>query len=157
MFFKIFKMFGPKIAPNCQVRSEKSQRISSLRPRNWSVMQIKRVPGAPPRDIIIWYPNFQKCDLIWHICGRPSESSLRLVCKFSNGKSASHHSLQNNDRDVRPGPKGSPNNPWHRTNTAEARDLNKFRAFSVQSGRGHQFHESKTWSSCPLSAYHSSG
>ena len=35
-------------------------------------------------------------------------------------------SLQNYDRDMRPGPKWSSNNPWPRTNTARTRDLNEF-------------------------------
>jgi len=77
---------------------------------------------------------------------------------FSKNHMAQHNSLQNNDRDMRPGPKWSSNKPWHTKNTAEARDLNKFRTCSVQSGPTyHQFHDRKTWSSCPLSAYYSTG
>ena len=52
---------------------------------------MKTMPGAPSRDSNHRWSNFPNFDLIWHICGSPPGSSLRLVCKCSTGKNASHH------------------------------------------------------------------
>ena len=76
---------------------------------------------------------------------------------FSKNHVARSNSLQNNDRDMRPGPKWSSNNPLRTTNTVGTRDLNKSWAFSGQRRRWPQLRDRKTWSSCPLSAYYSSG
>ena len=51
---------------------------------------------------------------------------------FSKNHMWRHNSLQNNDRDMRTGPKWNSNHSWHTKNTTRTRDLNKFRAFLVQ-------------------------
>ena len=67
------------------------------------------------------------------------------------------NSLQNEDRDARPGPKWSSNNPLLGSNTPGTIRLMKSWEFSVQSCRTPPNSDRKTWSSCPLSAYYSSG
>ena len=94
--------------------------------------------------------------VVWTLTSLNIPGNFRKLT-FSKNHVWRSNSLQNNDRDVRPGPKWSSNNPWHRTNTVGTRDLNKSWAFSVQRRRWRQFRDRKMWSSHPLSAYYSSG
>lgn len=56
-----------------------------------------------------------------------------------------------------PDQKWSSNNSWLELNTAGTRNVNKPWQCSVQRGPSFRFRGSKTWPSCPLSAYYSTG
>ena len=136
------------------------------------------VVKLPPVGVLLFGLTLYESHVIWTAAPRGNEiraseenlwffvvwtlTSLNISWNFrkltfSKNHVARHNSLQNNDRDMRPGPKWTSNNPWHRTNTAETCDLNKCQAFLVQSGPTHQVNNRKTCSSCPLSAYYSIG
>ena len=93
--------------------------------------------------------------MVWTLTSLNISWNFRKLT-FSKNHMCQVYSLQNDDRDMRPGSKWSSNNPWHTKNTAETRDLNKSCEFSVQRRRWPQLRDRKTWSSCPLSAYYSS-
>lgn len=79
-FFKIFRIFRSQNVKNVpDGPGEKSTKFK------FGSTKLKLYEGifAPSLKLKKWYANFQKYDLISHICGRPPESRLRLVCKFA--------------------------------------------------------------------------
>ena len=74
------------------------------------------------------------CFMVWTLTSLNTSWNFRKST-FSENHMHQANSLQNDDRDARPGPKWSSNNTVHTSNTAEAHDLNKSWAFSVQRRR----------------------
>ena len=114
------------------------------------------VVKLPPVGVLLFGLTLYESYVIWTAAPRGNEiraseenlwffvvwtlTSLNISWNFRKSSFSENHmwqanSLQNDDRDMRPGPKWTSNNPWHTKNTAEARDLNKSWAFSVQRRR----------------------
>ena len=136
------------------------------------------VVKLPPVGVLLFGLTLYESHVIWTAAPRSNEiraseenlwffvvwtlTSLNISWNFRKLTFSKNHmrqanSLQNKDRDMKPGPKWSSNNPLLVSNTPGTILLMKSWEFSVQSGRTPPNSDHKTWSSCPLSAYYSSG